>query len=87
MGSIINGVGIVGVPQILMFKGSLLQALYHIQRCDPTPKQLMTKVNVICTSNKVWEQKGEHFPKCFGNAFTLIQFQSKNALIIFFLFP
>lgn len=47
----------------------------------------MTKVNVICTSNKVWEQKDEHFPNCIGNAFILVQFESKNALIIFFLFP
>lgn len=66
-----------------MFRGELLHALYHIQKCDPTPKQLMTKVNEICTS-KVWEQKGEHFLECIEYAFNLIKFQSKNALLKIF---
>lgn len=43
-------------------------------------------MNEICTSNKVWEQKGQHFLKCIGNLFNLIKLQSKSAILIFFSF-
>lgn len=69
-----------------MFKGASLQALYHTQRYDPTPKQLMTNMNGICTFKKVWKQKDEHFPDCIKYAFNLIKFQSKSVLLIFFSF-
>jgi len=72
MGNTTNNAGIVGVPQILITAQRCIapdSLSSHTERCDPTPKQFMTKMNETCNFNKVWEQKSEDSLGCIGCAF------------------
>lgn len=70
MDNIINTVGIVGVPQILInAQRCIASDSYHIQNDAILLQDSLTKMSKTYNFNRVWEQKDEEFMECMGCAF------------------